>query len=201
MGRTAPQRLKLAVTGGIASGKTAVCRCLADLGARVIDADDIGRRLLTGEILKQVVADLGGSFLRADGRIDRRELGCIVFSSPEALKKFNSLIHPPLLDRLRRELDAPGKGEEPVVVDAALIFEWGIESWFDKLLVVVAPDPVRIERIVSSVGLSLAEARGRLGSQLAQEEKAARAEYVIENDGTLEDLEQRLSALVAKLEE
>ena len=187
--------MKVGVTGGIAAGKTAVCGILGGMGSRIIDADRIGRDLLEGRLLEKVVETFGDAFIRPDGLPDRRALGRLVFSRPEKLKTYNSIIHPPLLRELEKELETRPGDSRTAVVDAALLYEWEIHSWFDKILVVTAPDSLRIERLVASAGLTPDEARHRLAGQMDQDEKARRADHVIVNDKTLADLREQVARL------
>jgi len=184
--------VKIGVTGGIAAGKSHVCRILGELGAYVIDADAIGHSLLQGPVVERLTELFGGSFVDPEGRVNRRELGRIVFSSARSLASFNSIIKPLILKRLKRRLEYHSRRKKVVVVDAALIFEWGVESWFHKIVVVTAPDDQRLERLVRFFGLSPEEARRRIKSQWSQDDKAALADYIIQNDSSLSDLRRKV---------
>lgn len=189
--------LTIGLTGGIAAGKSEALAAFGRLGAATISSDAVVHELLDSEPLLGRLSERWGAEIAPEGRIDRTKIGEIVFADPEQLKWLEAQIHPLVGERIGRWLASLDENVEVAVVEVPLLFESEMESVFDTTLAVVASDDVRRTR---------AEARGhalvgeREARQLAQEEKATRAEYVIENDGTLEDLEQRLSALIAKLE-
>src|SRR5262249_32216899 len=138
-----------------------------------------------------------GAEIAPNGAVDRGKVGEIVFAQPEELSWLESQIHPLVGERIGGWLESLPEGTEVAVVEVPLLFESGMEGVFDSTVAVVAPDPVRRAR---------AEARGharvdeREARQLDQDEKASRAEHVVENEGTIEDLERELSTLVAKLQ-
>lgn len=185
----------IGVTGGIASGKSEVCRVFADQGAFVLDADEIGREVVEDhrDVLDQLVEHFGKGILNPDGTLDRRGLGRIVFRDPVARERLNTIVHPPLLATLRQRIKEALQTDSrrPVVIDAALIVEWGIEEWFDVLIAVVAPEEEQIRRLVEYKGFGPKEALDRVRSQLPSDRKAAAADYVIQNEGEREVLVQR----------
>jgi len=185
----------IGVTGGIASGKTMVCRFFEEQGAKIVDADRIGRAVVeeTPAILKTLREVFGPGILTVEGTLDRRKLGNIVFADREAKEKLDRIVHPPLLRRLRVGIQETLREDEdrPVVVDAALIVEWGIEDWFDAVVVVRTSEGMQIERLVRRNGLSRKEAVDRIRSQMSDAEKAKTATFVIWNDGGVEELRQR----------
>jgi dephospho-CoA kinase len=168
------------------------------LGAATISSDAVVHELLDSEPLLGRLTDRWGVEVAPDGRIDRTKVGEIVFADPEQLKWLEAQIHPLVGERIGSWLGSLGDEVEVAVVEVPLLFESEMESVFDTTVAVVTSEEVRRAR---------AEARGhalvgeREARQLAQEEKAARAEHVVENDGSLEELERRLSALIAKLRE
>ena len=188
--------LTIGLTGGIAAGKSEALAAFERLGAATISSDAVVHELLDSEPLLDRLTERWGQDVAPDGRIDRTRIGEIVFADPRELKWLEAQIHPLVGERIGAWLGSLGETTEVAVVEVPLLFESEMEKVFDTTLAVVTADELRRER---------AEARGhalvdeREARQLAQEEKAARAEHVVENDGTLEDLEQRLSALVAKL--
>jgi len=191
----ARSRMVVGVTGGIATGKTSVCLIFKRLGAIVIDADQIGKEIVKDDkrILSELVAAFGRDILTGNGCLDRRKLGKIVFAHPEARRKLNQILHPPLLKRLHTAIEL-AREKDPdgiIVVDAALIVEWGIVSWFDALVVVVSSRRDQIERLVKKGGLTFREAEERVDSQLPTREKVLRAHYVIPNDRDLSVLRKR----------
>jgi dephospho-CoA kinase len=180
------------VTGGVGSGKSTVSRLFGEWSASVIEADPIGWELLQPEspVYDTVCQAFDAEILDSSGNIDRRRLGRVVFSSREHRQRLDQIIHPFLLKELKRRISEVKRIAPIVVVDAALIYEWGIQDWFDMVIAVTAPEGVRLDRLQAS-GLSREEASDRIRSQIDQEEKAARADMVIVNEGSLEALRER----------
>lgn len=177
----------IGLTGAPGAGKSLVAEYLREKGAVILSGDDAGRKVVKDfpAILRRLVNTFGESILNKDGSLNRRLLGRMVFSDPAAREKLNGIIHPHLLKILKTWIDQR-RSRPPkrlIVVDAALIFEWGIANWFDYLLVVTARRELRIRRMMSS-GLSKKEAADRISSQIPQRTKAALADYVIENNGS-----------------
>ena len=183
------------VTGGIASGKTTVCRVFEAQGAKVVDADRIGRAVVEAdfEILKALRAAFGADMLTPQGALDRRKLGKLVFADPEARAKLERIVHPPLLLRLREEIRKALSEDQdrPVLVDAALIVECGIANWFDVVVTVRTSEEKQIARLMRRNTLSRKEALDRIRSQLSDAEKAKAAAFVILNDGDMDQLRRR----------
>lgn len=189
--------LTIGLTGGIAAGKSEALAAFGRLGAATISSDAVVHELLDSQPLLGRLVERWGPGVAPEGKVDRSKIGEVVFADPEQLKWLEAQIHPLVGERIGSWLASLEEEEvEIAVVEVPLLFESEMEPIFDTTVAVVTPDEVRRAR---------AEARGhalvgeRDARQLAQEEKAARAEHVIENDGTLEQLEQRLSALIAKL--
>lgn len=183
------------ITGGIGVGKSTVAEAFARRGALIISADRIGHTLLQENraVQRAIVAAFGPGVIGRDGLPDRRAIGEKVFSSAEALAKLNRIVHPPLLRRLREQIEAARRDPAVplVVVDATLITEWGIRDWFDLLIVVTAPvDQVR-ERLRAK-GLTDEQIDRRIASQAPEEMRTREADTVIRNDGD----RQRLEAVV-----
>lgn len=189
--------LTIGLTGGIAAGKSESLAAFERLGAATISSDAVVHELLDSEPLLGRLTERWGGEVAPEGRIDRTKVGEIVFADPEQLKWLEAQIHPLVGERIGGWLASLDDDVAIAVVEVPLLFESEMEPVFDTTLAVVTSDEVRRTR---------AEARGhalvgeREARQLGQEEKAARAEHVIENDGTLDELEQRLSALIAKLD-
>ncbi len=190
--------LTIGLTGGIAAGKSESLAAFERLGAATISSDAVVHELLDSEPLLGRLTERWGAEIAPGGRVDRSKVGEIVFADPEQLKWLEAQIHPLVGERIGNWLGSLDDGSEVAVVEVPLLFESEMEPVFDTTVAVVTSDEVRRAR---------AEARGhalvgeREARQLGQEEKAARAEHVIENDGSLEELERRLSALIAKLRE
>ena len=189
--------LTIGLTGGIAAGKSEALAAFARLGAATISSDAVVHELLDSEPLIGRLTARWGDDIAPGGRVDRSKVGRIVFADPDELSWLESQIHPLVGERIGAWLGSLPAGTEVAVVEVPLLFEGEMAPVFDTTLAVVAADEVRRAR---------AEARGhalvgeREARQLDQGEKAARADHVIENDGTLADLEQRLSGLIARLE-
>ena len=188
--------LTIGLTGGIAAGKSEALAAFERLGAETISSDAVVHELLDGEPLLSRLVERWGGEVAPDGRVDRNRIGSIVFADTDELKWLEGQIHPLVGERIGAWLTALPDEANIAVVEVPLLFESGMEAVFDTTVAVVASDEVRLER---------AEARGhalvdeREARQLAQAEKASRAAHVIENDGSVEDLERELSALVEKL--
>ena len=184
--------LLVALTGNIASGKSTVARRLAALGAVVVDADDLARRAVApgSPALHGIEARWGPDVLRADGSLDRAALRALVFADPAELDALNALVHPEV-ERLREAAftEARRRGAAVVVYDVPLLYERGGEVRFDRVVVVDAPEPVRLERLRRDRGLSHEEAGRMVAMQMPAAQKRARADFVIENDGGLDELE------------
>jgi dephospho-CoA kinase len=181
----------IGLTGGIGSGKSTVAAMLAELGARVIDADRVGHDVYRpgSDGFRRVREAFGPEVVAADGTIDRRVLGARVFSDGEALARLNALLHPLIGEELRARLAAAAAEDpdRPVIVEAAVLLEAGWH-FFDRLWVVVAQRGTAIERVTTSRGLSRAEVERRIDAQMPNEERRRRADLVIENDGSIGDL-------------
>jgi len=195
--------LRVALTGNIASGKSTVARLWRRLGAAVIDADELARRAVRPEspALRRVVAALGADVLDAHGRLDRARLRRRVFRDPEARRTLEAILHPEIA-RLRAEEEARLRraGATVVVHEIPLLFEAGLEREFDTVVLVDAPAELRLARLVRERGLDPEEARRMIAAQLPAEVKRARADIVIENTGSLEELEAKAEAVWKELE-
>lgn len=193
---------KIAVTGGLASGKSSVCRLLQEQGATVFDADKIGHELLDHKaIVSQVIALLGKDIV-VQGRIDRKKVGEKVFHDPALLKKLEAILHPEIRAEINRRYEAwlkEGKGRL-FVVEIALIFEAGFESLFDGVLCVVADREVRKKRFLERNGPQ-ANFEEREQRQLEQEEKARRATWQIQNNGDTASLKEAVSKFLEKVKQ
>ena len=165
----------------------------------VIEADEVGREAVEDPaVLRGLAQAFGNDILDVHGALNRRELGRRAFASPGARERLNAIVWPSLGRRLREAAVRSRSAcpDRPVVIDAALILEWGDHrALCDALVVVTAPETVRIQRAMERKGLSEGEVRDRLASQLPESEKVAAADYVIENAGSLSDLETRAMAV------
>lgn len=185
---------RVALTGNIGSGKSTVARTWARLGAPVIDADVLARRAVEpgSRGLRRIVGAFGPEVLDGEGRLDRAAMRRIVFRDPAARARLESIVHPEV-GRLRdaEEERLRAAGARIVVYDIPLLFEAGLEARFDAVVLVDAPEEVRLRRLVRDRGLDEAEARRMIAAQMPAAAKRGRADVIIDNDGTLEDLERR----------
>ena len=199
--------LLIGLTGNIGSGKSTVAQLLSERGATIIDADVLARRAveLGTQAYSAIVERWGTSILAADGLIDRGALRRIVFSEPQELEQLNAIVHPEV-ERMRAALveQARQRGDRLVVCDIPLLFERRMTDAFDRIVLVDAPRPVRLERLVRERGLRETEAMDMIVAQMPAELKRARADFVIDNVGTLTQLDRRVtevwSALLAAAE-
>jgi dephospho-CoA kinase len=199
--------LLVGLTGNIGSGKSTVDQLLSERGATIIDADVLARRAVEvgTPAYAAIVERWGTSILDADGSIDRAALRRIVFSEPQELEQLNAMVHPEV-ERMRAVLveQARQRGDRLVVCDVPLLFERRLTDGYDRIVLVDAPRPVRLERLVRERGLRETEAMEMIVAQMPAELKRARADFVIDNVGTLTQLDQRVtevwSALLAAAE-
>lgn len=183
----------IAVTGGIGSGKSEFCRILQELGAGVTVGDKLGRRALDSDpaLLPAIRERFGDRVFDAEGKLIRKALGDIVFSDPEAKQWLDTRIFPEIYRLLWQDVVALQLDHQHVVVDAAMIYEWDIENDFDLVVVVVAPKELVQQILSQRDGFDSAQMEYRFASQIPPEEKAQRADVVIQNEGTVEDLHQK----------
>ncbi len=194
----------IGITGGIGSGKSTLARMLAERGAGLVDADLVGHRALELPALAAaLVAEFGSQIADEKGQVQRRELGKLAFASAESFAKLTRTVRPYLEPMLWGEVNQlqaqPGGGV--VIVDAALIYEWGVANRFDLVVVVDAPEGIRCRRAAARQGLSEAEVLRRMAWQLAPAEKRARADVVVENTGSLEELARRAEEIWQQLQD
>ncbi|MCE2499583.1 MAG: dephospho-CoA kinase [Dehalococcoidia bacterium] len=190
--------LTIGLTGGIGSGKSVVADLLREQGATIIDADRLGHEAYTpnSEAWIQVVAAFGEGILTAEGEIDRRKLGAIVFSDPAQLERLNGIMHPLMAGMVQqRKVQLSEASVAVAVVEAAVLFEAGWETLVDEVWTTVAPDDVVIERLRQRNGLSAQEASKRINSQMSSEDRIRRSDVVIENASDLVALQHQVKAL------
>ena len=199
--------LLVGLTGSIATGKSTVSRMFAHLGARVIDADLLAREVvMPGQAAHaRIVEEFGPQVLQQDGALDRKALGAVVFADAAKRKRLEEITHPAIGLRQQRILSVLDEEafEGVVIWDAALLFEGGGAAKMDRVVVVYADPETERRRLVERDGLSDADARARIASQMPVAEKAKLAHHVIDNSGTREETERRVrtvyGALLAEL--
>jgi dephospho-CoA kinase len=193
--------LLVGLTGGIASGKSTVSALLAERGAEIVDADQIARDVVRpGEPAWHKIRDhFGPDVLNPDGTIDRRALGEVVFADRAKLALLNEVTHPAILARIADRLEKVGGSDAIVVLDAALLVETGLDAGADLVVVVDAPREAQLERLEAR-GMDAAHALARVAAQAGADERLARADVVIHNGGTMDELVAKVDGLWADLE-
>lgn len=188
------------VTGNIACGKSLVGSMLAELGAEVIDADLVAHEVMSpgGAVLEQIAARFGPDVLNDDGTLNRRALGEIVFSDPEALRDLDRITHPPTVaEVLRRARESTAS---VVVIDAIKLFETELADHCDETWTVYCAPEVQRQRLMERNGISQENARQRIEAQPPQEEKRERSDRVIDNSGTIDDTRRQVREAWKSLE-
>jgi dephospho-CoA kinase len=192
--------LKVGLTGGIGAGKSEVSERLSAQGAVVIDADAIAREAVAPGTsgLAQIAGAFGSAVLLSDGSLDRAGLGEIVFADPDKRARLNAIIHPPIAARMREREDAAGDGAI-VVHDVPLIAENNLAGSYDLVVVVDVPPRIQLDRLVRHRGLTREQARARIAAQASRDERLAIADIVIDNSGSLAELDRQVGELWAQL--
>jgi len=200
--------LLVGLTGSIATGKSTVSRMFAHLGARVLDADLLAREVvMPGQpAYLKIVEEFGHQVVQEDGTLDRKALGAIVFAEPVRRKRLEEITHPAIAARQQRILSVLEEEalEGIVIWDVALLFETGGLAKMDRVVVVYADPETELARLIARDGMTEADARARIASQMPVAEKAKRAHYVIDNSGDRAHSERQVKAvyeaLLAELE-
>lgn len=186
----------IGLTGGPGTGKSLAASYLKMQGAVILSGDQAGKIAVEEipSVLRKLVKSFGREILYPDGTLNRRKLGSIAFGNPDSHATLNSIVHPPLLKLLKAALNQLKKSGryKIIVIDAALIFEWGIANWCDYILAVTARRDIRIKRLMSQ-GLSRHEATDRIAAQIPDKDKAALADYVIENNDARAALRKKVN--------
>ncbi len=183
---------RIGLTGGIGSGKSTVAGMLEDLGAHVIDADALAREVVAPgtDGLAELVAQFGTGILAADGSLDRAALGAVVFADPAARERLNAITHPRIGARTA-ELVAALPDDAVLVHDVPLLAELGMQDAYDLVVVVDAPDDIRVARLMQR-GLDERDARARIAAQASRDQRLAIADVVLDNSGSLADLKAQV---------
>lgn len=192
----------IGLTGGIGSGKSVVSRMFRELGATVIDADQLAREVVEpGQpAFEAIVRRFGEQVLLPGGDLDRKELGALVFEDEAARKDLNAIVHPQVAAlAMKRMQEATEAGAELVLYDVPLLYENGLDRMLSTVVVVRVSPSVQRARIEARDGLSQREIEQRIAAQMPLAEKVKRADYVIDNDGTLEETRRQVESLYPKL--
>jgi dephospho-CoA kinase len=194
---------KIGITGGIASGKSTVAQILTDLGFEVLSADRIAREVVAPGLpaYYKVIARFGPEVRLADGQLDRKKLGKMVFSDRGLRQQLEQIIHPEVFNRIQTEIAARRAGRQPFFfMEVPLLFETGLEKVFDLIWVVNLTADNQLQRLTERDQFGEAVALERIAAQLSLAEKAARADWIIENNGSLSDLREQVRRAVRELE-
>lgn len=192
--------MKIGLTGSIACGKSTVSTYLRESGCDIVDADALSRALTApgGRALPAIREAFGSSVFDGDV-LDRRKLGALVFSDAAKRDQLNALLHPLILseiDEQMNRLDEPGR---IVVGDVPLLFECGMQAWFDRIWVVSVPRRIQIERLTARDSLTSLEAERRIDAQLPLEDKIRQADAVIDNSGSVQETIRQVDALLTTI--
>ena len=190
------------LTGGIASGKSTVAKILQDLGAAIVNADELAREVvLPGrEAWKEVVAAFGVDILQTDQNLDRQKLRTLIFNQPEARKRLESIIHPRVRALAEERIRQYGAAGYPVVIyEVPLLFEGKLQEWLRPVILVACNLETQTARLQKRDHLARADAEKHIAAQMSLTEKRRLADYVIENNGSLADLERQTRQILEKL--
>lgn len=193
--------LKVALTGGIATGKSYVLSALRKHGIPCLDADELAHGVMApGTEATRAIADLFGDVLESSGAVDRRKLGPLVFADAAARRQLEAIVHPAVYRAIAAGLRAFELTERPAiaVVDIPLLYETGHESDFAKVIATTCREETQVARLAAR-GLSSEAARQRIASQLSSADKAGRADYVIDTDGGYESTDARVEEILVDL--
>ncbi len=189
----------IGITGQIGSGKTTAAKILASFGAVVIDADHIGHQVVdrSAPLRKKLARQFGGEILTPSGKLSRKRLARLAFADEVAKQRLNRLVHPFLLKELRWQMKHKSRQRNVVVIDAALLLDWGLDHQMDVVLVVHASEETRLKRLTAR-GFSKEDVLARQRAQVPFSEYRKRADYVILNNSTVEKLQAKLQRLYKK---
>jgi dephospho-CoA kinase len=198
--------LRVGLTGGVACGKSTVAKMLADLGANTVDADVIAHELYRPgqEVLQELVKHFGPEILKADGELDRAKLATRVFDGGR-VEELNKIVHPAVIRQQNQWMRALGEKDRYAVaiVEAALILEAGVKDHFDRIIVVTCKPAQKVARVAQRTGMSEDAARAdverRNKAQMPDEEKARRADFVIDNSGSVEETRHQVQRIYSEL--
>ena len=188
---------RIAICGNIASGKTTVQKFLQTRGFRVLDTDDVSHKLLT--VKNKELFDTFKSYdVFENGEFSRYKVGQLIFSDSIARQKISSIMHPQIADEIKNFFEA-NKSEKLVFVGIPLLFEADMEYLFDKIIFVYADDDIRLERLLKRNNYTLEHAKARMNSQICQDEKIKKCDYVINNNGSLDKLKSQTIRLIEQI--
>jgi dephospho-CoA kinase len=198
--------LRVGLTGGVACGKSTVAKMFAELGANIVDADTIAHELYRPgqEVLQELVKHFGPEILKPDGELDRAKLATLVFDGGR-VEELNKIVHPSVIRQQDQWMRSLGEKDPYAVaiVEAALILEAGVEDHFDRIMVVTCRPAQKVTRFAQRTGMSADAARAdverRNKAQMSDEEKARRADFVIDNSGPVEETRHQVQRIYSEL--
>jgi len=191
------------LTGGIASGKSTVAKILTELGAAIVDADVLSREVVAPghDGWKEIVATFGRDVLQADQNLDRQKLRTLIFNNPAARKQLEAIIHPRVRALAEQRIREHGEaGYAVVVYEVPLLFEGNLQEWLRPVILVASNVDLQRQRLQRRDGLDATAAQKHIDAQMSLEDKRKLADYVIENDGSLADLESQVRSVLAKIQ-
>jgi dephospho-CoA kinase len=195
--------LVIAITGGIGSGKSVAAGIISEAGYPVINTDDRAKELMVEDdkVREKLIAEFGDYIYNDDGTLNKSFLASKVFGdsskSRRALDRLNRIVHPAVIDDMIEKLDRLHEERQRMVfVESALVFESGINEGFDYIIVIDAPEEIRLDRIEQRGGISREDARSRMEDQMSTEEKIRRADFTIDNSGSMDDLRSAVNSLL-----
>ncbi len=193
-----PNKLSIAITGGIGSGKSEVCRLLSEQNIPVISADKLGHQALANQKIKKQLVEEFGEQIMINGEIDHNLLGNIVFKDELKILKLNKIIHPEIFRMLHRELI--DQKAELTAYEIPLLFEAGLEKLFDIIIMIWASVEVRSDRLLRRPGMTELKIDEIMAQQYSQVDAKAKSHYIIENNGSMEDMEKALKEVLKEIE-
>ena len=194
--------LVLGLTGGIATGKSTADKFFEEKNNPIVDCDEIAHNIMNVNkpAWKDIKEVFGEKYLNEDQTINRKKLGKLVFNDPTKMKILNEITHPRIFQEMESQIaQYKSEGYSLIIVDAPVLFESHSEKYYDKTLVISLPQDLQIKRLMARNNLTKEEALSRINSQMSLKEKEARATYVIENTGSVEDLYKKLNELLTKI--
>lgn len=190
--------LRIGVTGGIGSGKSIVCSIFERLGVPILFADQLARDISDNDpaVRMELTQLLSENAYRADGTLNRSYVASRLFSDRSIRKRVNAIVHPRVQKEIERRFELlEGRGERLAMIEAALIYEAGLEKILDAVIVVESNEKARVQRIVGRDGITAGEVRKRMKAQLDSKKKLQKADYVVRNNGSLQELETSVTFL------
>jgi dephospho-CoA kinase len=190
------------LTGGIASGKSTVAKILQSLGAAIVNADDLAREVVEPghEAWQEIVASFGAGVLQSDQNLDRQKLRTLIFNQPEARKRLESIIHPRVRALAEERIRQYAAAGYPVVIyEVPLLFEGNLQEWLRPVILVACDVDTQTVRLQKRDHLTAADAEKHIAAQMSLDDKRRLADYVIENNGSLEDLERQTRQILEQL--